>query len=352
MIAKNIFYLHAISPIGGVETYLYQIALKYGATHDIAVLYKQGDPDQIARLQKYVRTKRWDGVKRFECEKLFFGFRSDIAFYVDAKEYYFVMHCDYKAQNLPLPELPEGTHIMAVSEAVKRGAEEKFGIPVEVLYNPLVTPKPRKVLHLITASRLSPEKGGRRMETLCRALEKAGIPFEWNVFTNDLPMWQSESVIFRKPRLDITDYIADTDYLVQLSDTEGYSYSILEALSMNKPVIVTPLPCNPDMKIQDRVNAFVLPFDMTEIPIDEIYGGLPLFKYSLRKDGYSALLAKGKSNYEEEMGLPTRIRTKIFYQDLQLDRLMSPGEEQTVERRRAEYLEDRGFVEIVDDASV
>lgn len=349
---KNLFYLHTISPIGGVETFLYEIALKYGKDYDITIMYKNGDPEQISRLQKLVRTKKWDGVKRFECEKLFFGYNSGIAFYVDAKEYYFVMHCDYKAQNLPLPNLPEGTHIMAVSEAVKRGAEEKFGIPVEVLYNPLVPPKPRRVLHLVTASRLSAEKGGKRMEILCRALEDAGIPFTWEVFTNDILPWKSENVIIRRPRLDITDYVADADYLVQLSDTEGYSYSIIEALSMNKPVIVTPLPCNPDMRIEDRVNAFVLPFDMSELPVEEIYNGLPPFKYTLRKDGYSALLAKGTSNYEEEMGLPTRIRTKIFYQDLVLDRLMTPGEEQTVERRRAEYLEDRGLAEIIDDPAV
>jgi glycosyltransferase involved in cell wall biosynthesis len=45
------------------------------------------------------------------------------------------------------------------------------------------------------------------------------------------------------PRLDIRDYIADADYLVQLSDTEAWSYSVLESLSLGTPVITTPIPC-------------------------------------------------------------------------------------------------------------
>ena len=351
---KNLFYLHNISPIGGVETYLYEIALKYGKDYDITVMYKNGDPEQIARLQKLVRTKKWDGVRKYKAEKVFFGYNSDIAFAVEAQDYYFIMHCDYKVQNLPLPNMPEGTHIMAVSEGVRKNGMEKFGIEIGLCYNPLVVPKPRKVLRLITASRLSPEKGANRMEILCRALESANIPFTWEVFTNDVPTWKSDNMIYRTPRLDITDYIADADYLVQLSDTEGYSYSIIEALSLGTPVIVTDIPPLPDMQVKDRINGFVLPLSMTEgdCPVDEIYAGLPPFKYVPRKDGYSKLLAPGKGDYEEEMKKPVRVRTKIYYLDLVLDRKMNPGEEQTVLRARAEYLEDRGLVEIIDDPSI
>lgn len=348
---KNLFYLHNISPIGGVETFLYEIALKYGKDYDITVMYKQGDPEQVARLQKLVRTKRWDGQRKYKAEKVFFGYNSDIAFAVEAKEYYFVMHCDYKVQNLPLPKMPEGTHVLAVSEGVKRGAEEKFGIPVEVCYNPIVVPKPRKVLRLITASRLSPEKGAKRMEILCRALEKAGIPFVWEVYTYDHPQWKSDNMVYRTPRLDITDYIADADYLVQLSDTEGYSYSIIEALSVGTPVIVTDIPPLPDMQVKDGVNGFVLPLSMTEkdCPVDAIYAGLQPFNYKPRADGYKKLLAPGKGDYEAQMKKPTRVRTRVIYLDVLLDRRMEPGDEQTVTRERAEYLEDRGFVEILDD---
>lgn len=348
---NNIFFLHSISPIGGVETFLYEIALKYGDSHDITVMYIDGDPNQIARLQQHVRTKRWDRQKRYKCKKLFFGYNTDIAKYVEADDYYFTMHCDYLEQNLPLPWLPEGCHVLAVGEAVRRNGMKKFGIDIDLCYNPIVPPKPRKVLHLITASRLSPEKGARRMEILCRALEHANIPFTWEVFTNDLPIWKSDNVIYRTARLDIADYIADADYLVQLSDTEGYSYSILESLCMGTPVIVTDIPPVPDLKIENGVNGFVLPLSMTEadIPVEAIYAGLPPFKYVPRKDGYSKLLAPGKGDYEEEMKKPTKVRTKVIYFDVVLNQKMMPGDEQTVLRKRAEHLEDRGFVEILED---
>ena len=45
------------------------------------------------------------------------------------------------------------------------------------------------------------------------------------------------------------------DMASQLRDTEGYPYSLLEALSLGTPVIVTDLPSNPDSQVVDGVNA-------------------------------------------------------------------------------------------------
>lgn len=41
---KNLFYLEHIHMIGGIETFFYNLALKYGATHDIAVVYRYRRP--------------------------------------------------------------------------------------------------------------------------------------------------------------------------------------------------------------------------------------------------------------------------------------------------------------------
>ena len=50
------------------------------------------------------------------------------------------------------------------------------------------------------------------------------------------------------------NYIANSDYLVQLSDTEAWSYSVLESLCLGTPVIVTPIPCFIEMGIENGKN--------------------------------------------------------------------------------------------------
>ena len=89
------------------------------------------------------------------------------------------------------------------------------------------------------------------MEKLAAALDSAGIPFQWLVFTNkaERPI-DNKSIYYMEPSLDITDYIADADYLVQLSNTEGYCYAVAEALTLGTPVIVTDLPVFREMEIQ------------------------------------------------------------------------------------------------------
>ena len=47
----NIFFVSDINVIGGVETYLWELAKKY-QHYDIAVVYRTGNEKQIARLQK------------------------------------------------------------------------------------------------------------------------------------------------------------------------------------------------------------------------------------------------------------------------------------------------------------
>ena len=50
----NVFYISHFNVIGGIETYIYELAKKYHK-YDITVVYSSGDSKQIARLRKYVR---------------------------------------------------------------------------------------------------------------------------------------------------------------------------------------------------------------------------------------------------------------------------------------------------------
>lgn len=346
---KNIFYLHHVNEIGGVETFLYQIALKYGQTHDITIMFRTGDGKQLKRLSELVRVLRWDGKRHFKCDKLFFGYATDICEYVEAKEYYQIIHCDYHAQGIHKPEAPENTRYLCVCESIIPQNRDWLHVDMELAYNPITIPKQRKVLKLISATRLTREKGKDRMEKLCEALHKADIPFIWTIFTDDLVKIQDDSVIFARPRLDIIPFIQDADYLVQLSDTEAYSYSILEALTVGTPVIVTPLPLVKDMKIEDGVNGFVLPFEMDRIPVEQIYSGLRKFTYEPQPDRYEELLEPGKPDYEKEKEMIVTVRHLQTYLDLELNKMVLTGETHETKLPRARMLRDGGLVEIEGD---
>jgi glycosyltransferase involved in cell wall biosynthesis len=346
----NIFYWPYINCIGGVETFLYELAKKYSKDYDLTLYYCSGDKEQIRRLKQYIRVRKYQGEK-IRCKKAFFGWCTDILDNIEAEEYYQMLHADYKAQNMQPCRDPRITAYLGVSKAVCDTFTEHFGLPAKLCYNPLTVDKPRKMLRLISATRLTKEKGGHRIAQLAQALENAGIPYTWEVFTNsaaDRAANRNPNIIFRDVRLDIRDQIANADYLVQLSDTEAYSYSIIEALALGTPVIVTPWPCIVDLGVLDGVNGFVLPFDMSEIPVERIYKGLKKFKYSIRQDCFPELLAPGKGDYAEEKNAPVRVRCITYYFDVVLQAYQTPGMEQTVSQERADKLEDLGVATIVE----
>ena len=51
--SKNVFYVSNFNVIGGVETYIFELARKY-KDYDITVVYNTGSREQIKRLKKYV----------------------------------------------------------------------------------------------------------------------------------------------------------------------------------------------------------------------------------------------------------------------------------------------------------
>ena len=291
----NVFYISHFNVIGGIETYIYELAKKYHK-YDITVVYTAGDYKQIARLTKYVRVIKNNGEK-IKCKRLFVMYKCNLDLF-EADYIIQITHADYKAQNLTPNKDTRINEHYAVSKAVAKTYEELSGLPTKVCYNPLSVDKPKKVLRLISATRLTKEKGKDRMTILANVLTKTNIPFLWLVFTNDKQAIDNPNVIYMNPRLDIRDFIAGSDYLVQLSDTEAWSYSVLESLSLGTPVITTPIPCFEEMGIENGKNGYILPFNMKDIPIDDIYNKIPKFEFKAPKDIYDKLLIKEPSTYD------------------------------------------------------
>ena len=347
---KNVIYFPSFNRVGGVETYCYEMGLKFGKDYDITVLYQNGDADMMKHIAEVARVIRYNPGDKIICDVFIFGWGHDILNNVDAKEYIQTFHADYINRHLNPCQSPKITKRFGVADNTTNGIREHYewARDIVTMYNPYTVKKPKKVLNLISATRLTPEKGFDRMVKLADALDEAGIPFHWTVYTDIPREFPNKSVSIMKHRLDILDFIADADYLVQLSDTEGYSYSIVEALSVGTPVICTEIPVAEEQGIVDGITGFILPFDMSRIPVKEIYKGMRRKKVEPKESNYDEVLAPGKAEIEKDLKKKTTVLVKKVYVDLQFDKQMNPGEKFDVDRKRAEHLEGLGLVEILE----
>ena len=316
---KNIFYFKRISAIGGTEQFLYEIAKKY-KNYDITIYYDDADIKQVNRIKQFVRIKKRIPGEIVKCEKAFFNFNIDMIDDVEAEEYYFVSHANYEELNrihggyIPPIDHPKLTHYIGVSQfstdmlneyAKKIGKEPK----TVKCYNPLTLEPKQKVLHLVSACRLDDKvKGGERTLRLIDALDRYCLVnnrnYMWTIFTNPTKIKvNSPNVAFMKPRIDVRPYIADADYVLQLSNNmETYCYTVNEALGYGVPVVTTPLTIMQELPVTENEH-ITLDWDCSNV--DEVARlifekDVTPFKYKIPTCNWGKFLAKGKSTYNPE----------------------------------------------------
>ena len=349
---KNVIYFPSFNSCGGVETFCYEMALKYGKEYDITILYRNGDSAMMRHIAEVARVIRYKTGDKIICDTFIFGYgwENDLFDNLEAKEIIQTFHADYVCRNLNPCKSDRITRRFGVADNTTKGIREHhpWAADITTMYNPYTPKKPRKVLNLISATRLTPEKGYNRMVAFAEALDAAGIPFHWDIYTDASetvkPFNKSVSVL--PQRLDILNFIANADYLVQLSDTEGYSYSIVEALSVGTPVICTAFPVAEEQGVENGKTGFILPFDMGEIPVDDIYKGLKKFKYTPRESHYEEVLSAGESDYKFSPKTPVTVRVLNNFFDIERGQMSLKGVEYEVPYERGMYLASLELVEV------
>lgn len=217
----NVFYINSLNAIGGCESYIYYLVKKYKDI-DITVLYRTANQKQLDRLEKIVKCVRYKG-QTIKCKKVFFTtYNMDCIDNIIADEYIGVVHTDYSLKDEKPVTHSKINKYIGVSKSACKAFTGITGINCELCYNPIVIDKPKRVLNLVSATRLTKEKGKDRMKKFAKQLEKNNIPYIWIVFTNDNKKIRNPNIIYKKPSLEVIDYIANADYLVQLSNKEGY----------------------------------------------------------------------------------------------------------------------------------
>ena len=317
----NIIYMPHISPLGGIETYVYEMVKKYKDL-DIAVVSKSCDLKQKERIEKYCKVYIHTDQK-IECKVAIINYDQTIIPYINQEaEIYQTIHADYT--NDIYPNKPQSHPRVKQFIAITKFLQEKMKDIIKtdnvmLSYNPLTIDEADKPLILVSATRLHKHKGKDRMQRLATELDKAGINYIWYVITGDMGGIQSDNVIFIKNRLDVSKWINQADYVVLLSDSEACSYTINEALYRNIPVIVTPLPYLKEIGVEDGKNSYIMEFDCSNVKdIVEKIQNVPSFNFKHLPDKYGKIFTKDKSYYVPAVEQKVRVQCIKNYSDMQL----------------------------------
>lgn len=360
--SKNVFYVSNFNIIGGVETYIFELARKY-KDYDITVIYKTCYDknmrlaeinEQIYRLKKYVRVIKYNGEK-IKCKKAFFNYETDIIDNIEAEEYIQLIHAMFKTQGIMPKICPKITKYFCVSQSAGQEWEELTGFKCEYCRNPLtITEEERKeTLFLVSATRLTYEKGKSRMISLANQLDNAGVNYLWFVFTNDKNAIDNPNIIYLPPRLDVRPFIASIKgkgYGVQLSNCEGDCYFTRECEALGIPLLVTPIASFKEQGLIDGVNCYYLPFNMQNIDIQKIATKIPEYEPYLKEDTWNKFLVKGNSTYQKDLKTMVKVKPIITYFDIELNKKLTVNDEPfIVNKVRADDLVIKGLAEYVID---
>ena len=364
---KIIFYQSNFCSIGGVETMAYNWCWWLRNYFDVIVLYCTGDAERIRKMSRLVKTEKYQEDKIYECD-IFIrnSVWGKVPKNIKADRMIEMRHANYKY-------LQE--HNWLKSQYTDTGIKEIVGcgefvskMSSEVLHdNPttiknILLPKreTNKVLRLISCTRLDSQKGWGRMQQLMKMLRDAGIKFTWDIFTNSPQRSNYEEIHFWKPRYDIWDYLANADYTVLLSDSEGLSYTVQESLQYQVPVICTDVGGNAEL-IKDGENGYLVPLDMNfdvnkirNIPKCREYdnGALEKWLEYLEYDGKKIDIKEIINKSKEEENMKVKVRaTKKFEGIRDAERNVYPkeGDIWEVEQERAEFLQGKGVIEILEE---
>lgn len=338
-----ILFIRGLHVIGGIESFIYHFG-ELMKDRDIVLVVGSVDIRQRKRLEEHIKVIDYDYNKMYACDTLIMLRILDKT-PDNIRRNQSVRMC-HGCKTNPQWFIPaDSDFIVNVSAASKKTFEEAK--EAMVIHNP-ITKTDKKALIFVSATRIpAPDKGNneRRMRELAERLNEAGIPFIWFNF--------SEGVIPNAPRgmvnmgleMDVQPYIAAADYLVQLSDSEAWSYSMLEALTNNVPVICCPFPSAEEMGVIDGQNGYVIPFDMGF----DVHKLLKVPQFEFDYDNKAIKKAWDKildHKVKPKKAKTVKVRITTTYSDTKLQRLVNAGEVITVPPERAEVIIKAGFGEI------
>ncbi len=269
---KNVIYIASgcSGTFNGYVSWIRNIGICFADKYEITILYD----DMSDRLykefsQKFKCIKRNNKIN-YICDRLLVTYSN--YFYprnilCRDKNYLFIHgnSSDYKNSKHYHDDIY--SEYVAVSEVAARKSTGYYPTDnIKCVYNPYKLDENRVKPHLTltTTMRTSNIKRADRIAAFAKILDELDIPYTWNMFTDKNENTNINGLIYRKRVVNPMPYVNDSDYFVLFSDSESFSYSVVEALSVNTKVLVTPLEVYDEIGVKDGENAYVIPFEYFE----------------------------------------------------------------------------------------
>lgn len=338
-------YTRETFQIGGIETFIYNFCVNLAKYYDILVLYDRMADVQRERLKGLARTLKNDINQKVICDTLIINRITDKPT-INIQYRQKIQMC-HMAKLDPRYVLPKDNDLQVpVSNVVARSFESDLR-NYEVINNLTAPQNVREPLMLVSAQRLNTaEKGKSRIEKLAKLLKEKNIPFIWLLFSDGSLI--CDGVINLKPTLNIAPYIKKADYLVQLSDSEGFCYSIVEALELGTAVITTPIEVLKEIGFKDGENGYIVPFDVVDDDIERIYN-VPTFTYKYnnakRIKQWRRVLDRKPKAVKQVQKVPVRITQAYF--DVVMGQTLTPGMMVEMSVDRANEIQNIGYCVII-----
>lgn len=344
-----VIYIDKLNTITGISTWIYNFCQNMKDKKDILVVYNEMDSSQLMRLIPLVKIEKLHS-RNIVCDVLIMcSVKNSIPKSIKYKKSVQIVHtCK---NHLPLPH--DRDMIVNVSQASK----DSFKINSTVIPN--FAYQDDKGLLLVSTARIGASDKGendKRMVELARILNNHRVKYKWLYFADKALKDAPANMIRMQPTLDISIWISRADYIINLSDQEGFCYSIVEALQAGVPVITTDIKVLKEIGFKDNYNGYKLPFNFTDkdvAPIidDLVNCSLKGFDYQYDNlavaDKWMEILgAKGPgSEYKFDLS-EVEVIVKRNYKDMQLNQYVKIGQKFKVKRDRALFLCLQGLVDI------
>lgn len=267
-IYKNIIYVGTgcNGIFNGYITWIKQLGKCYKDKYDVVVLYDEINPNTKKTFENYFKCIKRETDTIYICDRLLVTYST--YFYpkniVNIDKNYLFIHgnmSDYENTVRYTDDIY--TNYVAVSKIAAEKAQGYYPTDnIEYVLNPykLDTEVPKR-MKLTSTFRHTKVKCPERVEKMAKLMDELKIPYTWEVFADKNENTNKGGLIYRERTPNPLPYVADSDYFVLLSDSESFSYSVIEALSVNTKVVVTPLPVYKEIGVIEDENAVVIPFE-------------------------------------------------------------------------------------------
>lgn len=335
---KIIIYSSYLYQIGGIETWVYNFVDLMHDKYDITLMCKTMPRKMVEKLRKKIKVRLDDPA--LDCDTLIMlRIMDEKPKFVTYKKLIRVCHaCKVRPEWNIISDYDYLVH-------VSRASKKSFATKGKVIHN-MLQKSDKKSLLIISATRIpAPDKGknAERILKLANMLNDSEINFRWLNFSDNALPNAPKNFYNVGTSEDIQSFISKADYLVQLSDAEGFCYSIVEALINHTAVIVTPFETTKELGVKDGVNGYIVPFDMNfdvkkllKVPeFDYEYDNAPLIE-----EWEKILNAKPKRKINKGN---VEIQALRDYFDTDLKRGIKAGEIVSVSRERAAKIIGIGY---------